>query len=87
MQDLGLLHYFLCIKVAYAFRDYLLSQQNYVSDILDCATLWDPYLYDSPSVPTPMELNLKLRKDDCDPLLQPTQYRELVGALIYLLAT
>jgi len=34
-----------------------------------------------------MELHLKLIRDDGISLLQPTQYRELVGSFIYLSAT
>ena len=35
MKDLGFLHYFLGIEVAYFSRGYLLSQQKYIADLLD----------------------------------------------------
>ncbi|CAN1787836.1 Retrovirus-related Pol polyprotein from transposon RE1 [Linum perenne] len=41
-------------------------------------------LEDCKSSPTPIELNLKLRKDDGDLLSDPSLYRRLVGSLIYL---
>src|SRR3954464_3141165 len=41
----------------------------------------------SASCTTLMELHLKLRHDDGSPLPYPTRYRELVGSLIYLVAT
>ncbi|CAN1802208.1 Retrovirus-related Pol polyprotein from transposon RE2 [Linum perenne] len=36
---------------------------------------------------TPMEINLKLGKDQGDPISDPTLYRRLVGSLIYLSST
>ena len=73
--------------IAYFSLGYLLSQRKYIFDILERATLRDPSLSYSLFVSTPMELNLKLSRDDGDPLLQLIWYRELVGALIYLSAT
>src|SRR5436189_999835 len=87
MKDLGFLRYFLGIEVAYSSRGYLLSQQKYISDILARATIHDPAISTSASCTTPMELHLKLRRDDGTPLPHPTRYRELVGSLIYLTAT
>ena len=87
MKDLGFLHYFLGIEVAYSYRGYLLLQQKYISDILARANLHDPAISTSASCTTPMELHLKLRRDDGSPLPHPTRYRELVGSLIYLTAT
>ena len=87
MNGLGLLCHYLGIKVVYSSWDYLLPQKNYIFDILKCITLCDPSLIDSLYVYTPMELNLKLHKNDGDPLPQPTWYPKFVGALIYLSAT
>lgn len=35
----------------------------------------------------PMDTNIKLSKDDLDPLPDPTSYRSLVGKLLYLTVT
>ena len=86
MKDLGFLRYFFGIKVAY-FRGYLLSQQKYIVDLLDRATLSDPATSTFFSVFTLMELHLKLKRDDGTPLPQHTWYQELVRSIIYLSAT
>ena len=70
MKDLGFLLYFLGIVVAYSSRDYLLSQQKYFANLFACATLSYPATPTSSSS-TPMELHLKLRRDD------GTHYRSL----------
>lgn len=79
MTDLGPLRYFLGLEIAYSSRGYLLSQQKYISDILHRAALSDTRTAD-----TPMELHIKLRPSDGVPLDDPTRYRQLVGALVYL---
>jgi len=57
MKDLSFLHYFLCIEVAYSSRGYLLSQQKYIADLLECATLSNPSTATSSSFFTPMKLH------------------------------
>jgi len=44
-------------------------------------------LEDTSSVDTPMEVNVKYRKDEGDLLDDPTLYRRLVRSLIYLTTT
>ena len=39
------------------------------------------------SVDTPMELNVKLRKEEGDLLADPSLYKKLVGSLVYLTIT
>ncbi|XP_060216890.1 uncharacterized mitochondrial protein AtMg00810-like [Lycium barbarum] len=41
-------------------------------------------LQESPSVDTPLKLNVKYRCDECDLLPDPTLFRQLVGSLNYL---
>lgn len=86
MKDLGVLLYFLGIEVAYFSRGYLLSQQKYIANIFQHATLYDSYIFEFPSVSTHMELNLKLQRDDGDPLPESPRYRKLMVHLsIFLL--
>ena len=44
-------------------------------------------LTNTTSVDTPMELNVKYRRDEGELLDDPTTYRKLVGSLIYLTIT
>jgi hypothetical protein len=53
-----------------------------MQDLLAHAALGDERI-----VETPMELNVQLRASDGDPLSDLTQYRHLVGSLIYLAVT
>ena len=87
LKNLGFLRYFLGIEIAYSSRGHLLSQQEYIVDLLDRVTLSDPAASVSSFVVTLVELHLKLRHDDGTLLPQPTRYMELVGSLIYLSAT
>ncbi|XP_020243550.1 uncharacterized protein LOC109821801 [Asparagus officinalis] len=79
MKDLGHLRYFLGLEVAYGPRGYLLSQQKYISDLLDRAELNDDQIAD-----IPLQLHQKLAPDTGELLENPTRYREIVGALVYL---
>ena len=72
MKDLNFFCYFLGIEVAYSSYSYLLSQQKYIADLLERATLSDPAPLKFSSICTPIELHLKLRCDDGTPLLQST---------------
>jgi len=85
-ERFSFLRYFLGTEVAYSSRGYLLSQQKYIANLLEYATLSDPATPTSSSVSTPLELHLKLRRGDGTPLPQPIQYRKLMGSLIYLYA-
>lgn len=75
MKDMGFLRDFLGLEIAYSTR--VLSQQKYITDILQS-------LSDTRFADTPMELHVKLRPTDGVPLEDPTRYRQLVGALVYL---
>ncbi|CAN0873749.1 Retrovirus-related Pol polyprotein from transposon TNT 1-94 [Linum grandiflorum] len=82
LKELGDLSYFLGLEVSRSSQGILLSQKKYVNDLLDLARLSD-----CKPCATPMEVNLKLSKDDDGPLENPTLYRRLVGSLIYLTST
>ncbi|KAK1620108.1 hypothetical protein QYE76_025625 [Lolium multiflorum] len=82
MTDLGPLCYFLGIEVSYTSDGFSISQEKYIQDLLARAALGDERTVD-----TPMELNVKLRPTDGDPLPDPTRYRHLVGSLVYLAVT
>ena len=61
---------------------FFLSQHKYAMDLVTAAGLQN-----LPPLDTPMEINLKLRKDEGDLLSNPTTYRTLVGSLLYLTNT
>jgi len=79
MSDLGPLCYFLGIEVFSKPQGFYLSQEKYIQDLLDRASLTDHR-----TIETPMELNVYLRATDGEPLTDPTRYRHLVGSLVYL---
>ena len=60
MKDLGFLRYFLGIEIAYSSHSLLLSQQKYIADLLDRATMSDPAAFVSSFIFIPMELHPKL---------------------------
>ncbi|KAK1652815.1 hypothetical protein QYE76_070620 [Lolium multiflorum] len=82
MTDLGPLRYFLGIEISSTSDGFYISQEKYIQDLLTRAAL-----VDERTVETPMELNVKLRPTDGDPLPDPTRYRHLVGSLVYLAVT
>lgn len=82
MKDLGPLHYFLGLEVHQSPAGIVLNQHKYTVDLIDLAGLTT-----SAPVDTPIELNVKLSKEEGDLLPDPTAYRQLVGSLIYLTIT
>jgi hypothetical protein len=79
MSDLGPLQYFLGIEILSTPEGFYLSQEKYIHDLLDRASLTDHR-----TVETPMELNIHLVTTDGEPLEDPTHYRHIVGSLVYL---
>ncbi|RVW80788.1 Retrovirus-related Pol polyprotein from transposon RE1 [Vitis vinifera] len=79
MKDLGQLTYFLGLEVHHQASGIFVNQHKYIQDLITLAGLED-----TSSVDTPMEVNVKYRKDEGDLLDDPTLYRRLVRSLIYL---
>jgi hypothetical protein len=78
MFDLGPLRYFLVIEISTS-EGFLLSQEKYIQDLFDRASLTDHQ-----TAKTPMELNVHLTPTDGESLEDPTHYRHIVGSLVYL---
>jgi hypothetical protein len=79
MSDLGPLRYFLGIEISSMFEGFYLSQEKYIQDLLDRASLTDHR-----TAETPMELNVHLVATDVEPLEDPTRYHHIVVSLVYL---
>ncbi|WKA00002.1 hypothetical protein VitviT2T_018399 [Vitis vinifera] len=87
LKDLGQLTYFLGLEVHHWVSGIFLNQHKYIQDIITLAGLEDTSSIDTPSVDTPMEINVNYKKDEGDLLDDPTLYRCLVESLIYLTTT
>ena len=79
MKDLGKLKYFLGIEVARSEEGIFLSQRKYILDIVA-----ETGLLGCKPTSTPMEQNHQLAADDGPLFADPSQYRRLVGRLVYL---
>ena len=82
MTDMKELHYFLGIEVIRTPAGIMISQRQYILNLL--------YKFGMTyykSVPTPLDLNLKLDDNSGTTECEPTHYRQLVGSLIYLTIT
>ncbi|CAN0877143.1 Retrovirus-related Pol polyprotein from transposon TNT 1-94 [Linum grandiflorum] len=82
LKELGDLSYFLGLEVHRTKEGLMVGQRKYIIDLLESACMDDCV-----SCSTPMEQNLKLRQTDGDLLTDGSQYRSLVGSLIYLTHT
>lgn len=78
VKDLGHLHFFLGIEVAYGSQGIYLSQRKYVLDLLA-----ETGMMECRPAPTPIEANHRIMADSGDPV-DKGQYQRLVGKLIYL---
>jgi hypothetical protein len=77
MSDLDPLRYFLKIDISSTTEGSLLSQEKYIPDLLDQASLTDHR-----TTETLMELNVHLTPTDCEPLEDPTQYHHIVESCL-----
>lgn len=82
MKDLGPLNYFLGIEVTYKGDCVHLTQAKYATDLLVRTGFTDCKPLSTPSAP-----GQKLSMYSGEPLCDPTEYRQVVGALQYLLIT
>ncbi|CAM8902375.1 unnamed protein product [Rhodiola kirilowii] len=67
MTDVGPLSYLIGIEISSNPEGFFLSQDKYIRDLLDCASLTDHRTID-----TPMELNVHLHATDGEPLEDTT---------------
>nr|GEU61894.1 hybrid signal transduction histidine kinase M [Tanacetum cinerariifolium] len=81
MTDLGPLNYFLGIYSLCTSSDMFLSKSKYANEILERA-----YIENYNPCRTPVDTELKFGLND-DPVIDPTLYRSLAGALQYLTFT
>ena len=70
MKDLGTLTYFLGLKVHNVASGVFLNQHKYTQDLISLAGLQV-----SSSVDTPLEMNVKYRREEGDLLPDPTIFR------------
>ncbi|KAI3523596.1 hypothetical protein L1887_01838 [Cichorium endivia] len=82
MSDLGLLSFYLGIEVSQKETGISLKQEAYVRSILEKTRMMN-----CNPTKSPMEHKLKLTKDGGGELVNPTEYRSIVGGLRYLTHT
>eukprot|EP00261_Vitis_vinifera_P031878 XP_019073121.1 PREDICTED: uncharacterized protein LOC109121886 [Vitis vinifera] len=74
MKDLGQFTYFLGLEVHHRASGIFVNQHKYIQDLIALDGLENTF-----SIDTPMEVNVKYRKDEEDLLDDPTLYRRLVS--------
>lgn len=79
MKDLGPLNYFLGVEVHQIQSGLLLSQSKYILDLLKRANMEG-----AKPCSTPISSGKSLSRADGSSLQDPTQYRQILGALQYL---
>ncbi|KAK5824973.1 hypothetical protein PVK06_019772 [Gossypium arboreum] len=83
LKDMGKLHYFLGIKVSQSSSGSIhLCQRKYIRELLARSSMTN-----ARSVHTPMITSSLLSKDEGEPLVDPTEYRSIAGALQYIVLT
>lgn len=82
LQNLFTMHYFLGIKVLPHSPRIIISQQKYISNLLQKANLSDAQL-----VTTPLSTSASLTKLSGPSFSDPTQYDQVVDAVKYITLT
>eukprot|EP00261_Vitis_vinifera_P031906 XP_019073149.1 PREDICTED: uncharacterized protein LOC109121912 [Vitis vinifera] len=82
MFDLGMMHCFPGIEVIQSSTRIIISQKKYVREILDKFQMKD-----CNPVNTPSEFGMKLNKNNGGKKVDDTFYKQIVGSLMYLMAT
>lgn len=82
IKHLGVLHYFLGIKITYVPTSIILTQSMFTKVLLDFSGLCD-----HKTMVTSLPLNLKLNVTDGILYHDPTYYRSLIGKLNFLTLT
>ena len=76
------MHYFLGLEVWQSPEGIFLNQGKYAVEILKRFDMLD-----CKAMTTPMDTNLKLLSDDPSELVDMTQYRQIIGSLMYMMNT
>ncbi|MCO5609884.1 hypothetical protein L7F22_064117 [Adiantum nelumboides] len=82
MTNLGLLHFFLGLEILQNEAGIFISQRRYVQEFLSAFGMED-----CRPISTPMDVHQKLSAVDEADFADASQYRKLVGSLIWLLNT
>ena len=82
IKDLGALKYFLGLEVARNEKCTSLNQRKNALEVLT-----DSGMLGYKPMRTPMEQHLRLSKDEGELIVDPSQYRRLIGRLMYLTLT
>ncbi|CAL2271952.1 unnamed protein product [Prunus armeniaca] len=82
MTDLGLLHHFLGMGVVQTDKTIFIHQRKYAMKLIEKFGMKD-----CKSVATPLVVNEKLCKVDGSEAANESEYRQVVGSLLYLTAT
>ncbi|XP_019053163.1 PREDICTED: uncharacterized protein LOC109114642 [Nelumbo nucifera] len=82
MTNFGLMHYFLGIEITQEEEGTFISQKKYIETLLkkfkmeECKT-----------VSTPLDNTKAIKKEDGSPKANESQFRSMIGSLLYLIAT